>query len=320
MLPTVLDVYQAHRRLHGRILQTPLRPSPWLSSIADGQVFLKIESANLTSSFKIRGAMNAALKLSEGIDSDTPTIVTASAGNHGRALAMAAEQFGLTCVVFTPATAPDAKKHAIRRHGAILHSECEDYDAAERQAREFAEREDAVYVSPYNHADVIAGAGTIALEIVETMPLFDVIVIPLGGGGLASGIGLALKAIAPQVVIVGVEVEASSPFTLSLEAGRITPITPRPSLADGLVGNLEADSMTFPLVKQVVDRVVTVSEDDLARAMKGLAAEERLIVEGAGAAATAAIMAGKASAPGQRAIAMVTGGNVDLPKWLFTIS
>src|SRR5688572_15490164 len=189
MLPTVLDVYQAHRRLHGRILQTPLRPSPWLSSIADGQVFLKIESANLTSSFKIRGAMNAALKLSEGIDSDTPTIVTASAGNHGRALALAAEQFGLTCVVFTPASAPDAKKNAIRRHGAILHAECEDYDAAEQQARAFAESEDAVYVSPYNHPDVIAGAGTIALEIVETMPGFDVAVIPLGGGGLASGMG-----------------------------------------------------------------------------------------------------------------------------------
>lgn len=320
MVPTVLDVYQAHRRLQGRVLQTPLRPSPWLSSIADGHVFLKIESANLTSSFKIRGALNAALRLSEGIDSDTPTIVTASAGNHGRALAMAAEQLGLPCVVFTPQTAPEAKKNAIRRHGAILHSECDDYDAAEQQARQFASSEGAVYVSPYNHPDVIAGAGTIALEIVETMPEFDVAVIPLGGGGLASGMGLALKAAAPKVTIVGVEVEASSPFTLSLEAGRITEITPRPSLADGLVGNLEPGSITFPLVKQVVDYVVTVSEDELGRAMKGLATEERLIVEGAGAAATAAIVAGKASAPGQRVISIVSGGNVDLPKWLFTIS
>lgn len=320
MVPTVLDVYQAHRRIQGRVLQTPLRPSSWLSSIADGHVFLKIESANLTSSFKIRGAMNAALRLSEGIDSDTPMIVTASAGNHGRALALAAEQLGVPCVVFTPQTAPDAKKNAIRRHGAILHSDCEDYDAAEKQAREFAELEGGVYVSPYNHPDVIAGAGTIALEIVETMPAFDVAVIPLGGGGLASGMGLALKAAAPNATIVGVEVEASSPFTLSLEAGRITEITPRASLADGLVGNLEPGSMTFPLVQQVVDHVVTVSEDDLGRAMRGLATEERLIVEGAGAAATAAIMAGKASAPGQRVVAMVTGGNVDLPKWLFTIS
>jgi threonine dehydratase len=319
-LPTVTDVYEARRRLGTRLPRTPLLPSPWLSSIADGNVFLKIESLNLTNSFKIRGALNAALRLSEGIDSDTTTIVAASAGNHGRSLALAAEELGIHCVIFTPKTAPEAKQNAIRRHGAVLRSDCDDYDAAEKQAKEFAEAEGAVYISPYNHPDVIAGAGTIGLEIVETMPSFDVIVTPLGGGGLASGVGLAIKAAAPHATVVGVEVEASSPFTLSLEAGRITEITPRPSLADGLIGNLEPGSITFPLVKQVVDLVVTVSEDDLARAMKGLATEERLIVEGSGAAAVAAIIAGKAAAPGQRVVALVTGGNVDLPKWLFTIS
>ncbi|MSO35293.1 MAG: threonine/serine dehydratase [Acidobacteria bacterium] len=321
MLPTVLDIYEAKRRLAPHLQPTPLLPSHWLSSIADGNVFLKLESLNLTSSFKIRGALNAALRLMEGSDPGaSPQLVTASAGNHGRSLALAAERLGLACVVFTPASAPEAKKNAIRRHGAVLHGECEDYDLAEKQAKEYAEAEGGVYISPYNHPDVIAGAGTIGLEIVEAMPVFDVIVIPLGGGGLASGMGLAIKAAAPRVTIVGVEVEASSPFTLSLEAGRITEITPRQSLADGLTGNLEAGTITFPLVQQVVDYVVTVSEEDLARAMKGLATEERLIVEGAGVAATAAIMAGKASAPGQRVVAMVTGGNVDLPKWLFTIS
>jgi threonine dehydratase len=320
MPPTVLDVYEARRRIGERLPKTPLLPSPWLSSIADGHVSLKLESVNLTNSFKIRGALNAALRLSEGIGTQAPTIVTASAGNHGRAMALAAEELGLACVVFTPSNAPEAKQHAIRRHGAVLHSDCDDYDAAERQAREFAAAEGGVYISPYNHPDVIAGAGTIGLEIVEAMTDLDVVVIPLGGGGLASGMGLAIKAAAPKATIVGVEVEASSPFTLSLEAGRITTITPRPSLADGLVGNLEPGSMTFTLVKQVVDYVVTVSEDDLTRAMKGLATEERLIVEGAGAAAVASIVAGKASAPGQRVVAMVTGANVDLPKWLFTIS
>ena len=320
MLPTVLDVYRARRRLAGRVPPTPLLPSPWLSSIADEQVFLKNEAANLTSSFKIRGALNALLRLSEGIDSDVPTIVTASAGNHGRSLALAAEQLGLPCVVFTPASAPEAKQAAIRRHGAILHSDSEDYDTAERQARAFAEAEGGTYVSPYNHPDVIAGAGTIGLEIVEAMPELDVVVVPLGGGGLASGVGLAIEAAAPGAAVVGVEVEASAPFTLSLEAGRITAITPRPSLADALVGNLEPGSITFPIVEQVVDRVVTVNEEDLARAMKGLATEERLIVEGGAAAAVAAIMTGKASSPGQRVVALVTGSNVDLPKWLFTIS
>lgn len=320
MVPTVLDVYRARHRLRPRIPRTPLLPSPWLSSIADGQVYLKIESASVTGSFKIRGAFNAALKLSEGIDSDTPTMVTASAGNHGRGLALAAEQLGLSLVVFTPQSAPAVKTNAIRRHGAILHADCPDYDAAETQARAFAAAEDAVYVSPYNNADVIAGAGTIGLELVETLPQFDVVVVPVGGGGLASGIGLAIKAVAPRTTVVGVEAEASTPFTLSLEAGRITDVTPRPSLADGLVGNLEPGTITFPLVKQFVDYVVTVSESEIARAMKGLATEERLIVEGAGAAATAAIMSGKASAPGQRVIAIVSGGNVDLPKWLFAIT
>lgn len=318
--PTVLDVYEARRRLAGRLPKTPLQPSPWLSAIAGGPVFLKLESINLTNSFKIRGALNAALRMSESVASHTPTIVTASAGNHGRALALSTEELGLKCVVFTPASAPDAKKNAIRRHGAILHSDCEDYDAAEKQAREFAEREGGVYISPYNHPDVIAGAGTVGLEIIEETADLDVVVIPLGGGGLASGMGLAIRAAAPGATIVGVEVEASTPFTLSLKAGRITEITPRASLADGLVGNLEPESMTFPLVKQVVDRVVTVSEGDLTRAMKGLATEERLIVEGAGAAAVASILAGKASAAGSRVVAMVTGGNVDLAKWLNTVS
>ena len=146
-LPTVTDVYQARRRLGARGTGTPLLPSSWLSSIADGQVFLKIESLNLTNSFKIRGAMNAALRLSEGIDSDAPTVVAASAGNHGRSLALAAEELGMACVIFTPSTAPEAKQNAIRRHGAVLHSDFEDYDAAEKAAKEFADAENGVYLS-----------------------------------------------------------------------------------------------------------------------------------------------------------------------------
>jgi threonine dehydratase len=316
-VPTVLDVYEARRRIGARLAKTPLLPSSWLSKVVGGDVFLKLESVNLTNSFKIRGAMNTALRLCEG--GRTKTIVTASAGNHGRAMALAAEELGLTCVVFTPASAPEAKQTAIRRHGAVLHSGCQDYDTAERRAKELARQEGADYISPYNHPDVIAGAGTVGLEIVEELADVDVVVIPLGGGGLASGMGLAIKAVAPKATIVGVEVEASTPFTLSLKAGRITEISPGPSLADGLVGNLDPEAMTFALVNQLVDAVVTVSEDDLARAMTGLAHEERLIVEGAGATAVAAILAGKASTPGQRIVAMVTGSNIDLPKWLSAI-
>jgi threonine dehydratase len=316
MLPRVTDVYEARRRIGTRLPKTPLLPSAWLSALAGADVFLKIESLNLTNSFKIRGALNAALHLKE-LSGAASTVVAASAGNHGRALALAAEELGLKCVIFTPSSAPEAKQSAIRRHGAVLHV-CEDYDAAEKQAKAYAEAQAAVYISPYNHRDVIAGAGTIALEIIEAMPSVNVVVVPLGGGGLASGMGLAIKAAAPQATIIGVQVQASTPFTLSLAAGRIVEISPQPSAADGLVGNLEAGAMTFSLVREVVDRIVTVSEDELVRAMRGLAAEERLIVEGAGAAAAAAVMAGKASPPGQPVVTKVTGGNVDLAKWLDT--
>lgn len=319
-LPTLLDVYEARRRIAPYLAPTPLVPSAWLSSIADGGVSLKLESLNLSQSFKIRGAFNAALKLAEAGLSDAPLLVTASAGNHGRALALAAERLGFGCVVFTPESAPEVKLNAIRRHGAVLHADCEDYDAAERRAREFAGTEGGVYISPYNHPDVVAGAGTVALEIAEAAPDLDAVVAPLGGGGLAGGVGLVIKAAVPHATVVGVEVEASAAFTISLEAGRITEITPRPSLADGLVGNLEPGSITFPLVKQVVDLVMTVSEDDLVRAMRGLATEEHLIVEGAGAAAAAGVLAGKAATARQKVVVLVTGSNIDLPKWLFAIT
>lgn len=317
--PTVLDVYEARRRLRPHLSPTPLLPSAWLSSVSGGSVFLKLEAVNLTRSFKIRGALNAVLKLAAQARDPAPRIVTASAGNHGRALALAAERVGLACDVFTPAGAPDAKKEAIRGHGAVLHDDCPDYDTAEERAREFAASTGAVYLSPYNHPDVIAGAGTIGLEIVEALPALDVIVIPLGGGGLASGVGLALRAAAPRATIIGVEVDASSPFTAGLAAGRIVSIVPRESLADGLTGNLEPGSITFPLVQRVVDRIVTVREPAVADAMAALGAHERLIAEGAGATAAAAVLAGGVMVPNQRTVVLVTGSNVDLATWLSTV-
>jgi threonine dehydratase len=306
---TLRDVFAAQRRLAGHVTNTPLRHSEWLSSTADAHVRLKLESLQVTNSFKIRGAMNAALRLTEG--DSPPIIVTASAGNHGRALALAAERLGLQAIVFTPSTAPDTKKAAIRRLGAALRDDAPDYDAAERLARDFAHDTDAIYISPYNHPDVIAGAGTIGLEILEAAPTLDVVIVPLGGGGLASGVALAIKCAAPHVTVVGVEVDASRPFATGIARGAITPIEVKPSLADGLIGNLEPGSMTFGLVQRYVDRLVSVSEDDLRRAIRGLAAEEHLIAEGAGATATAALLATDAVKPGQQAVSLVTGANID---------
>ncbi|HUE86681.1 MAG TPA: pyridoxal-phosphate dependent enzyme [Vicinamibacterales bacterium] len=307
---TLQDIYAARGRLREHLLPTPLRESAWLSGVADARTLLKLESVQLTNSFKIRGAMNAAVRLAQ--TARPPAIVTASAGNHGRAIALAAERFGLTAVVFTPANAPAIKKAAIRRHGAVLRDEPSDYDTAERLAREFASREDAIFISAYNHPDVIAGAGTIALEILEAMPDVETIVVPVGGGGLASGVGVAIKSAAPHVTVVGVEVTASRPFAVGLARGAITRIDVSPSLADGLVGNLEPGSMTFDIVRQRVDALVSAGEEDLRRAIRGLAAEDHVIAEGAGAAATAAVLSGHAVRPGQRAVVVVSGSNIDL--------
>jgi threonine dehydratase len=323
--PSLLDVYAARRRLASHLPPTPLLQSEWLSSVADADVRLKVESLQLGRSFKIRGALNAALKIAEGAPGSAkpaapPTIVTASAGNHGRALALAAERLGLRVVVFTPAAAPETKKVAIRRHGAELRDSPRDYDEAEREARAYAAAEDAIYVSPYNHVDVIAGAGTIALEILESLPAVEVVIVPIGGGGLASGLALAMKQAAPHVRVIGVEVEASTPFATSITHGTITAISPGPSLADGLTGNLEPGAITFELVRRHVDRLVSVSESDLERAIRGLAAEDHLIAEGAGATATAAVMARHVVVAGEKAVVMLTGGNIDLDRFAQIVS
>ena len=312
-VPTALDVFEARRRLVPWLPATGLRASAWLSDAAGGPVWLKLESVQPTCSFKIRGACNALLRLvAEHPDPVTrPLVVTASAGNHGRAVAFAAEQLGVRVVIFTPATAPRSKRHAIRRHGADLRDDAATYDHAEHAARAYAAEHGGVFISPYNHSDVIAGAGTIGLEIVEALPGVRTVVVPVGGGGLASGVGLALRAAAPGARLIGVEAEASTPFTVGLARGAITAIDPGPTLADGLAGNLEADAMTFPLVQRVVDEVVTVSEAELRAAMRAMAAEEHLIVEGSAAVAIAALAA-RRGAIQWPAVAVVTGANVDV--------
>jgi threonine dehydratase len=275
---------------------------------------LKLESVQPTNSFKIRGAFNAALRVMEdarrkGIA--PPALVTASAGNHGRAMALVSQRLGLATTVFTPRSAPETKKAAIRQHGADLRDEEPDYDAAERAAKRCAADRGALYISPYNHPDVIAGAGTTALEVLDVLPSFDVLVVPIGGGGLASGLGIVARAAATGARVIGVEAAASTPFAVSLRAGAITRIDPRTSLADGLTGNLEPGAITFDLVRQVVDEIVSVEEDDISGAVRALAAEEHLIAEGAGAVATAALLASPIARPGDTVVSIVTGANID---------
>lgn len=301
------DIAEAAERLNGFAFQTPLRLSEWLST-DDANVFLKLEIAQPTSSYKIRGALNAVQKIADTGAADA-RLVTASAGNHGRALAYAANVFSLPLTVFIAEDAPRAKIDAIRRSGAELHP-CADYDQAERQAKAFAAEGGATYISPYSHPDVIAGAGTIGLELIEQQPLLDAVVVPIGGGGLISGIGIAIKSVSPTTRVIGVEVAASCPFTKSLEAGRLVTVDVRPSLADGLTGNLDPETITLDIVRSVVDDIVIVDEDEIRGALADVVEHEHVIVEGAAATGPAAVVREKVRLAGNVAV-ILTGANID---------
>ena len=292
------------------MLRTPLRRSEWLSAASGADVFLKLETLQPTFSYKIRGALNAVLRLAEGTGA-VPPLVTASAGNHGRALAHAARATGLRLTVYVPETAPRIKLDAIRQTGAELRP-CRDYDEAERRAKEHGATGDALFISPYSHPDVIAGAGTIALEIINERADIDTFMVPIGGGGLISGVGIAAETIGAMVV--GVEVEASNPFTRSLAAGRIVEIDAGPTLADGLAGNMDPETITFDLVRRYVRRIVVVSEDELRAAVGAIVREERLVAEGAAATGVAAVVSGDVDLRGRRVAVILSGANIDPEK------
>ena len=274
-------------------------------------MFLKLETLQPTHSYKIRGATNAVLKLAEAGGGNRRALVTASAGNHGRAMAHAAAAAGMPLTVYVPENAPRTKIDAIRELGANLRP-CRDYDDAEKQAKRHGAGGEAVYISPYADPDVIAGAGTVALEILEDLRGVETIVAAIGGGGLISGIAIASQG---RAEASGVEAAASTPFTTSLAAGRITEISVGETLADGLSGNLDPDTPTFAIVQRLVKRIAVVSEGDLRSAIAGAAEHERLIIEGAAAAAIAAVATGKLDVRGRRVAIVLSGANIDLAKW-----
>ena len=311
---TIIEVFRARRRIAPYVRRTPLVESPWLSDAAGARVRLKLESSQRTSSFKSRGAFNALIARRER--GPVEAIVTASAGNHGRGLAEAAAAFRVPLVVFTPSDAPRAKLDAIRRAGATLRTEARDYDEAEALAKRFGRETGAQFISPYNDADVIAGAATIALELFEDAPDTDTFVVPIGGGGLVSGIASVVKAIDPARRVIGIELEASHAFQASLAAGRLVEIVAGSTLADGLGGNPDPDTITWPYIQRLVDRIVLVGEDDLRHAVAGLVEHEHVIAEGAGAAATAALLARRVEVTGRNVAAIVTAANIDCARLL----
>jgi threonine dehydratase len=303
------DVARARAAVGDVARHTPVLPSATLSDRAGGAtVLLKAESLQRTGSFKIRGALN---KLAAVGDACAPGVVCGSAGNHAQALAFAARARGVPCEVFMPAEAAIAKVEAAQALGATVRVGGPAVDECVSAARARAAETGMVFVHPFDDPDVVAGQGTLGLELLDDVPDLAKVVVPIGGGGLASGIAIAVKSARPDVEVVGVQAETVAPFPASLHAG--TPIEAAQALtiADGIAVK-RPGGLTLKLIGQWVDNVVVVAEDDIAEAMVLMMEKAKLVVEGAGAVGVAALLAGVTSAAERGStVVVLSGGNVD---------
>jgi len=300
--PSARDLDAAWAVVADRLAPTPLVPAPALGD----DVQLKLETLQPTGSFKVRGAL-AALARAGGAP-----VVTASAGNAGLGVAWAASALGVAATIVVPRSASPAKLAALQSLPVTLVQHGAGYDEAEAHGLELAASE-AAYVSAYNDTGVIAGQSTIGRELDDRLPGAVTVICPLGGGGLASGLGLWAAA-RPGTRVVAVEPERSPAFSAALAAGRITPIEVGETLADGLAGNIEPGAVTFELVRDHVAAVVQVSEAEIEEAIRFLARAHGVVAEGAGAAAVAAVMAGRVDRSDGAAAVVVTGRNIALPR------
>jgi threonine dehydratase len=302
------DIRRAHEAIRGSVVRTPLLSVPAIDARARGRVALKCESLQHSGSFKIRGAT---AKLLASTAAAERGVVAGTAGNHGQALALAAKRRGVSCDLFVPAGAPVAKTAPAARLGARLHI-CEgSVDECVERARAFAGAEGAEFVHPFDDPVVVAGQGTVGVELLEDVPDLARVVVPLGGGGLASGVAIAVKSERPEVEVVGVQVDACAPYPGSLEAGEPVAADLAATIADGIAVK-RPGRLTLPLVSEWVDRVLVVGEDEVGDAMGVLLAEAKLVVEGAGAVGLAALLEGAEDASGDGTTAVIlSGGNVD---------
>lgn len=303
------DVEDARDTIGGLVRRTSLVRSGFLSDLCGGEVFLKLENLQVTGSFKIRGALNRMLHLTA--EEKARGVVTASAGNHGLAVAVSGERLGVSVKIVVPVSTPKVKIDKIKKHDAelVLHGDI--YDNAEREAIDLARREGLTYVSPYNDRLVIAGQGTIGLEILEDLPGVDTVLVPVGGGGLISGISVTVKGVKPRVRVLGVQSEASPVMYESLKAGKIVDVEMRKSIADGLFGGIEKDSITFPIVQEHVDNILLVKEETIRKAIFLLWEKEKQVTEGAAAIPIAAITENKNLFRGKTTVAIISGGNIE---------
>ena len=308
-LVTAEDVVAARPAVEAVARRTPVLSSRTISERAGGTVVLKAENLQRTGSFKVRGA--AAKLAALGDEGCTRGVVAASAGNHGQSLAAAARQRGVRCEVFVPADASLSKVEAARGQGATVHVGGESVDDCLAEARERARDGGLAFVHPFDDPDVIAGQGSVGLELLEEVPDLTKVVVPVGGGGLCSGVGIAVKASRPEVEVIGVQVAACAPYPESLRRGEPVPATSTLTIADGIAVK-RPGALTLELLSRYADDVVVVDEDATAEAMVLLMERCKLVVEGAGAVGVAALLGGQVrAAESGTTVAMLSGGNVD---------
>lgn len=304
---TLEDIQAARPLVEEVALRTPMVESRWLTTVAGYPVHLKCENLQRTGSFKVRGSAVRIARLSEA--ERAGGVVAASAGNHAQGVALAAQQHGIPATVFMPEGAPIPKERATRGYGAEVRFRKGTLEDCLAAATEFAEETGAVLIHPFDNCDIVSGQGTLGLEVVEQVPDAATVMVPTGGGGLLGGVAIAVKSLRPDVRLVGVQAAGAAAFPPSLAEGRPLRLPQMATMADGIAVGRPGE-LTFRLVKEYVDDLITVSEEDLSRALLALAEREKLVVEPAGAAAAAALAVEPDRFTGP-VVVVLSGGNID---------
>ncbi|MGI9498669.1 MAG: hydroxyectoine utilization dehydratase EutB [Geminicoccaceae bacterium] len=307
---TLADIYAARRRLGNHVRRTPINPSPSLTEHLGVPVHLKLEHHQITGSFKLRGATNAVLALTE--EEKAGGVVGVSTGNYGRGLAFACKQAGVPCIICMSELVPANKVESIKALGAEVRIVGCSQDDAQIEVNRLVGDQGMVMLPPFDHPDIIAGQGTLGLELIEDIPDLETVLVPLSGGGLISGVALAIKTARPSAKIVAVTMERGAAMHASLDAGKPVMVEEMESLADALGGGIGLDNRyTFAMCQDLVDDSLLVTEDEIAAGIRHAYAQEKQVIEGSGAVGIAAILAGKVQ-PGSTTLVITSGANIDM--------
>ncbi len=306
------DIQQAEKKIRLYVLKTPLMESPYISELSKARVFLKLENEQYTGSFKIRGATNKVLSLNE--EEKNKGVLTASTGNHGQALAKALKSTHIKGIVYVPDNADPSKVDAIKRYGAQVEFFGKNSLETEMYAKQIAKERGMVWVSPYNDLQIIAGQGTIGIELADQLKDIDAVFVTIGGGGLISGIGTYLKSVNPQTKIIGCLPENSAEMYESIKTGKFVESDNKDTLSDGSAGGFEEGSVTYDICKEVVDDFILVSEDEIKQAIKLMVDIHHKIIEGAAGVALASFLKVKERYVGKNVVIVICGGNIATKK------